>query len=67
MASGFEPIISVGLDKNGEVDFRIRGDYALLDKARHSEVQSMLIEAIATAEAGWRRKQEVQADIKGQA
>jgi hypothetical protein len=51
----FDEIITVGFDKNGEADFRIKGTIIDLSLERMNELRSMIPVAIGSAEDMWRR------------
>ncbi len=53
--SHFDDIITVGFDKNGEADFRIKATIADLSLERMTELRSMIPVAIGSAEDMWRR------------
>lgn len=52
------PLFSVDFDKNGEMDFRVRGDLAQLSYEEMREFREMVVVGIGTAESSWRREQE---------
>ena len=54
MRDRFEKLIVIGFDKNGEADFRIRGDVAELSGERMNQLRQMIPVAIGSAEEMFR-------------
>lgn len=50
------PLLQVGFDKNGEMDFGILGSIQDLDREKMTEFRTMICVAISQAEQMWLRK-----------
>ncbi len=61
--SQFDDILTVGFDKNGQADFRIKATIADLSLERMTELRSMITVAIGSAEDMWRRNQTPHAKV----
>lgn len=48
-------LITIGFDKNGEADFRIRGDFSGLSYEELNEIRKIIPVAIYVVEDMWRR------------
>ncbi len=53
--SQFDDIITIGFDKNGEADFKVKATIADLSLEDMKELRAMIPVAIGTAEDIWRR------------
>lgn len=51
----FKPIVSIGIDKNGEPDFRVNMSIADLDRAKMDELTRMMPWALKEALEAWLR------------
>ena len=58
MADRFHDILTVGFDKNGEADFRVRGSICDLDLERMNRLRAMVAVGIGTMEDMWRRERQ---------
>lgn len=59
----WKEIIAIGLDKNGEPDFRISGELYNLDLKRMNKFRAMIVAAIGSAEDSWRKSNQQYAPI----
>lgn len=51
------PIIEIGTNKDGEMDFSVSGNILGLTLEQMNELRVMIVVAIGTAEDMWRREQ----------
>lgn len=52
-----KPLIEIGYDRNGEMDFGVLGTVGELSHKQMKEFREMIVVAIGTAEDMWRRNQ----------
>jgi hypothetical protein len=57
MMSVKEDFLTVGLDKNGQMDFGVRCSVAGLSYERMTQLRAMIVVAVGTMEDMWRREQ----------